>query len=1458
MIDRIIPKFFSSDQDERLGAAGMMTEALNVTIANMGEGSESILKNMKGTSGVTASTGADKVGDDDYFIVGQVTDDALGRIYVFMFCNDRDESGIYYVDTEGASSYDNISYKVVLKSTYFNFTKDSFVKADIVKGTFLSSSSEQTVIYFTDGENPPRKINIDRALSGDYEAGTSDTFERLVSTIKGSSNLAPTFTVGTDTSREINNINDNLFQFATQIIYNDGEESALSPYSGVAIARPTYLDSLEEAGYGVQNYVDNFIEVTHNVNFEGIPDVSKIRILCRSSNTASWFVADEYDPAVGVSAQLDGTGTATVLAGENSASYKFYADTLGSLVSPTVTTKQYDNVPLKAKGQAVVRDRLIYSNYTEGFANVDCTGAKLSIAYSDESNSFVEYITSGEIAGVFGTTASNTHLTFDFSTAGLTSGSQIIPGGTKAVLDFDYRPNHTVSGTDLYRARIFDFTQEPSPGDDFASGVVTYNNILFEDISGSTAPANVRIVDTNSQDGTLNNFIEQIASNFLDKEVILRYDASGTTYSATSGNISGTSIGLDSEWEATFKFDDYSISGLEITVKPYLSDLVLIGTDGDLVVDQGVFLVDSDEYSDLTYSDTDDPMSNEFASMSTLILTNTLKAGSSHSFGIVYYDKFGRHGFVNKIGSVDALYPSKRSDSDDKGSATAYIELTDKTAGNHITLPSWADSWQVVYGEPNTIFDSFQYTVGGAFVPVNKDDNTIDLNNQKVYVSLKTLDAYRSEKGVNRDYSFTEGDKLRVIKHRSSTDTAWKYPTSNLDSNFGGDDSTYDYTQSLIEFDVCGVEILSGDDQDSNPLMASTGVVTYTNAQKKKYDGTFVVLESTQINTGVEVTIDSTDHPLMYDGFDWQNVAKKQATDASQSVDITYNDTSGTTLSAADNKWRQQCLVDIVTPRKRTSEQVYYEVGVGGKCYPSLNGTTYPNHGPYFVGVNQTNHYLRPVACKTPEYDSGWNYDEPDDWIYKTMFIEDDSVTDRIVSNSWNKGKAHAIYEKAKEVERPYSITWSDRYNVDVETLTLSSFNSAQVNYANYANRYGDINYISNYDENLLALQENKASIAPVSKAVFNQAAGGDGVVSLSTNVVEEGSINYYSGDWGCTTNPESVLIYDTQVFFADSSRGKIVRITREGLSPISDNGLQSLFADKFRAHNYDTGTTVAKKVLSGYDPDDDYYYVTIKSDSAQNTYAYSARQGVWISEASFIPDMYSRMNDTMYSFKYISSGSGFAWKHSNTASRNTYYGTGYGSKVSAVSKYNPSMVKIYRAIGINGGTAHDTRIVSSIGNDTGSGVMPAASYVLREGQHYREIPGDTTSTDSQNYFGIGAAESGSGTTLTMKKLRGIQVPVGGIIQYDNGGTLTDAGSSGAVTVVSVDHANNTITASGTLTASVANNDIFIITGGSVDGARIRGHYSTVTLENSSTSPWELYSIDLNFENSRPNYALGQ
>ena len=47
-----------------------------------------------------------------------------------------------------------------------------------------------------------------------------------------------------------------------------------------------------------------------------------------------------------------------------------------------------------------------------------------------------------------------------------------------------------------------------------------------------------------------------------------------------------------------------------------------------------------------------------------------------------------------------------------------------------------------------------------------------------IYVSLKTLDTYNSDKSTVREYSFTKGDKLRVISHSNSDDTARVYPVS--------------------------------------------------------------------------------------------------------------------------------------------------------------------------------------------------------------------------------------------------------------------------------------------------------------------------------------------------------------------------------------------------------------------------------------------------------------------------------------------------------------------------------------------------------------------------------------------------------------------------------------------------------------------------------------------------------
>ena len=67
-----------------------------------------------------------------------------------------------------------------------------------------------------------------------------------MNSIKAAPTREPFFYLDTDTTFSENNIGGRTFQFATQFIYDDGEESAISPYSNIMFvdeARITGVDS---------------------------------------------------------------------------------------------------------------------------------------------------------------------------------------------------------------------------------------------------------------------------------------------------------------------------------------------------------------------------------------------------------------------------------------------------------------------------------------------------------------------------------------------------------------------------------------------------------------------------------------------------------------------------------------------------------------------------------------------------------------------------------------------------------------------------------------------------------------------------------------------------------------------------------------------------------------------------------------------------------------------------------------------------------------------------------------------------------------------------------------------------------------------------------------------------------------------------------------------------------------
>ena len=818
------------------------------------------------------------------------------------------------------------------------------------------------------------------------------------------------------------------------------------------------------------------------------------------------------------------------------------------------------------------------------------------------------------------------------------------------------------------------------------------------------------------------------------------------------------------------------------------------------------------------------------------------KSGALHPLGIIYKDKWGRSSFVNKLGSA---YVGWYNDHDrlkegvfkNTGETILKGESFDGPASINIKFqsnpPTWAEAFQIVY-PGNSLTDEFiQYSAVGAYVARKGDfeSNTgstfreIDTESKRIYVSFETLDIYRDQKNTVRDYSFTVGDKLRV---KSAALQFSATATEPIDAYFSANDG------SVIEFDVVGVELLTND--LTNPIAYNTISPDDPHGQvdtmDKRFMGKFLVLEAPHIAGGA---VSENGDQIKYGGFDWFSIAYEN-TIAGTAVQIPYPD--GTVVESSLNHWQDQIIVEIYNPKKSTSTQFYYEIGEAviidrsGRLPILVDGafdftdatvdyTSY--HGPDLVLETGDVHY-RPVACKTADYrdeDGAGNTDGSfefrwfvkDDWVYKTKLLEDFTPSDIISEKMWSKGRAHVEFKNAATVRRFNGLTYSDAYAEDVANLSLSSFNATLANFGSLESKYGAINYIYNYGSTgqLLALQENKFSLTAIDTDILLDVAGNENV-ALSTKVIN--STKYFVGDYGCGDHPEAVLVYDNDVFFVDVSRRKVLRISGGQMVPISDKAMSSTFNDIFKAWETSSNTlypgSKTRKIISGYDPDEDTYYVTfyaerpllnyvqdandingVGSGNDQFTDVYSEIQfngytlsydvaaGYWQSKHSFIPTIYSNQNNTMYSCRYVRDNSDqgltdqltplLFHKHDDLLdgngepiNRTVFYNQDTAvSDFTVVSNPSPSVVKVYDALSYEGTIKPDKISVRSSnggGNDNIGGLI---------------IPGDDPDNPDNNPIGQYAfAEKEDSFYITLPR----DTSINSTSQFSGLGVCTDTG----------------------------------------------------------------------------------
>lgn len=1477
-IDKIKLRRLVKDKDERFFEEGDILDALNVVTSAYDGIDGGVVKNVRGTLFGTPVSESDRIPNEESRVVGSVSDNARGYVYFFVWSTTASNHGIYQYYPP------NNTYRLVLRNSILAFEKHGFVNADLINGEFETDSTQQTILYFTDNVNPPRKINVDRVLfNTDLGSYSNEEISELISVIKTPPLFAPEISLTTDVNRTTNNLYGTVFQFATQYVYKDGESSAISPHSKVVYPKYMSIQGIESPNITQDDIREDNLALI-NTRWTNSPvdlsvhkkEVDKLKILVRTLNTGAWRVVDEFNPNENL------IKANVVVYNSESGIYNFYNEGIYISESISTTDKIYDDVPQKATSQAIVGNRLMYSSPTAGYPNVSAS-ATFTVTYLPETD--VELINNEtsedtvehqqevvanaydgwvriDTSGLPNSVEANSEISisFRYQPTSFVQWGYYNPGnlpfGTSADLPLlkIRLANTTGNITSLYCGEIAD-SSSISTSD-------AYNNSVFQ--GGIQVATNPESLQYRQLDASIITTEELSKSDYMDllideiKQQILSYEFRGNDSSdlitwklrssnSGGGDITHTLTTRKLDFDVSFPVCNYDSNTNYLTLEPRAGNFFI--PTGALQDDASAPLSLSDEHARVIPVDTplvpfegtlesvapdyyeansnflqprtvngillgyvfdrwddyvlgppqENGMLEMYLSILPLSIRRTFKAGSTHEFGVVYFDKHGRPGYVNELGSV-YVQPfgniTPRSDG-----ATPTPTYYNGPCNINVTMtsepPEWAVAYQIVYAGTGSWEKFESYTVGGAF---SRTENDV------IYVSLNTLAGFQSEKGALKDYAYTPGDKLRVINYM-------QHPTA------GSEPTQKTYLDDEYIFDIVGYETYVDDQNWENHSTSS-----HTN-----HVGKFLLLSNIGGPNYEDANFDNSD----------------------------------------DNYWSHQTLVEILTPRKNIADKVYYEVGEARRIFKD-NELSSPSNNAHNDGaaivLTEGDVYYRPCSLKVPNYSSSSPHDfivnDLTNWYYISRNIESLSASDFFESKCWSKGRAHVTYDRADTINYYNRIVYSDEMGDDIGGLTFSSFNPGALSYKNLPKNYGAIKYIGNYNQSVAVLQENKLSYIPVQRNVIEY-ADGDSSITVGREVM--GQHQESNGDFGCGSDQSSVLLRDGILFFVDRSRRKVLAAAGGQLKAISDIDMSSYFEGEIDSVTAASGE--GGRIITGYDPEEDMLFFTIepKKYSSSITYpgttvGYSVGENAWISRYSFVPSNYATIDNTLLSCKWhqnLAQTNSYLFNKHTNQKKNTFYGEEFNTEVEVISKISPSEVKVFNAISYEGSSSNWIMPAGAT-TDLGQTSGVVDSWSQKEGSYYSVMPKDV----AYKYVYIGTISSnginiGSGLVQLDDITRLDRFPFklnSELIFWYDGLAYNELAPSG--TVLSYDLSLKQITTS-ELTSSEANGKKLFFRL-STDGNAMRGHWMRVKISNDSVLSHELYCINTHIADSKSHHPKGQ
>ena len=313
--------------------------------------------------------------------------------------------------------------------------------------------------------------------------------------------------------------------------------------------------------------------------------------------------------------------------------------------------------------------------------------------------------------------------------------------------------------------------------------------------------------------------------------------------------------------------------------------------------------------------------------------------------------------------------------------------------------------------------------------------------------------------------------------------------------------------------------------------------------------------------------------------------------------------------------------------------------------------------------------------------------------VQEDWYIEESRIRGGYNNTSTDLGvKAYIVEDNDAQQRRKNSLIYSGIFNSRTGVNQSNQFSVAEEITRSVDPSGGSIQKLYAEDTNLIIFQEDKVNRALIDKDAIYSAEGS--AITTTANLVI-GQIVSYAGEYGISTNPESFAVYGYQKYFTDRNRNAVLRLSRDGITEISNYGMVDFFRDKLSL----VGST--GKIIGSYDIYNKNYIVSLQENNGNyNTLGFEESTNGWISFYDYKPSSgFSSQG------KFFTTNGTSVWKHYSTdVDRGSFYGASNKSSVKLVLNPDPTRVKTFKTIDYEG--TNGWEVISLVSDDTGTDLV--------------------------------------------------------------------------------------------------------------------------------------------------------